>query len=276
MRQQACGGGVADGRMPYVGMVYNAVPELPEGSPHAPPAKARMQARYLAGFYALPDLGEQMRRQGGQVGMDKAERWSGLTDGGNGLEHFMEVHFPRVEAVILDFCHAADHLGDLARALHPGDEEQSKALKGEWCHIMKHEGGNAIVAALENLALPPRRPAVRAKHAEVLGYLKNNVHRMDYPTYQAKGWLIGSGAVESACKTVVGQRLNWRVSAGVNTARIRSATFALSTKANQNSGAHSGNEALIDSICSVNEKEAHTNLQNTSRMGPPNGSRRLR
>ncbi len=30
---------------------------------------------------------------------------------------------------------------------------------------------------------------------------------MDYPSYLANGWLIGSGAVESACKTVVGQRL---------------------------------------------------------------------
>jgi hypothetical protein len=66
---------------------------------------------------------------------------------------------------------------------------------------------NPMNAALENLILPPRRPALREKHAEVLSYLKNNVHRMDYPTYQAKGWLIGSGAVESACKTVVGQRL---------------------------------------------------------------------
>ncbi len=55
--------------------------------------------------------------------------------------------------------------------------------------------------------LPERRPLVRAKHAEVLGYLRNNVSRMDYPTYLAKGWLIGSGAVESACKTVVAQRL---------------------------------------------------------------------
>ena len=32
-------------------------------------------------------------------------------------------------------------------------------------------------------------------------------HRMEYPEYLAKGWCIGSGAVESACKTVVGQRL---------------------------------------------------------------------
>ena len=30
---------------------------------------------------------------------------------------------------------------------------------------------------------------------------------MEYPEYLAKGWCIGSGAVESACKTVVGQRL---------------------------------------------------------------------
>jgi hypothetical protein len=30
---------------------------------------------------------------------------------------------------------------------------------------------------------------------------------MDYPTYRAKGWQIGSGPVASACKQVVGQRL---------------------------------------------------------------------
>lgn len=30
---------------------------------------------------------------------------------------------------------------------------------------------------------------------------------MDYPTYLANGWQIGSGPVEAACKTVVGQRL---------------------------------------------------------------------
>ena len=30
---------------------------------------------------------------------------------------------------------------------------------------------------------------------------------MDYPRYQAQGWLIGSGHVEAGCKVVVGQRL---------------------------------------------------------------------
>ena len=192
--------------MPYVGMVYNPVPELPEGAPRPPPGTAQ-QARYVAGLYTLDGLAAVLRRQAGQVGIKRAERWIGLTDGGNGLEAFVQKAFPLVEVVILDFWHVSDHLGDLARTLHPQDEDQAKEQKGDWCHLLKHRGGAALVAALEDMPLPERRPAVRAKHAEVLGYLRNHVARMDYPAYLAKGWLIGSGAVESACKTVVAQRL---------------------------------------------------------------------
>jgi hypothetical protein len=46
-----------------------------------------------------------------------------------------------------------------------------------------------------------------AVRQEVITYFRNQAHRMDYPTYEANGWFIGSGAMESACKTVVGQRL---------------------------------------------------------------------
>ena len=49
--------------------------------------------------------------------------------------------------------------------------------------------------------------ALREQLATVQGYFADNVHRMEYPEYQAEGWQIGSGVVESACKTVVGQRL---------------------------------------------------------------------
>ncbi|HTU93012.1 MAG TPA: ISKra4 family transposase, partial [Gemmataceae bacterium] len=34
-----------------------------------------------------------------------------------------------------------------------------------------------------------------------------NVHRRDYAAYLRQGWQIASGGVESACKTVVNQRL---------------------------------------------------------------------
>jgi hypothetical protein len=211
VRQQASGGGPAEGRMPYVAMVFNPVPDLPADHPHRPPRSATMQSRYLSGLYNLDDLGLLLRRQAAQVGMSRAEHWIGLSDGGNGLENFLRKNFPgpvggNELTVILDFWHASDSLCKLAKVLHPADESARQTLLTTWCHTLKHEGGERIVGELERLP-PPRKPAVKSQYEETLGYLKNNLHRMDYPTYLANGWSIGSGAMESACKTVVCQRL---------------------------------------------------------------------
>jgi hypothetical protein len=129
-----------------------------------------------------------------------------LSDAGAGVEDLLRVNFGRVEAVILDFYHAAEHLGDLGRALDPGDESARKGWLDLWCHRLKHEGGEVVLEALRILP-PDGREGVRKVHGEVAGYVANHVHRMDYPTYLAKGWAIGSGPIESACKTVIGKRM---------------------------------------------------------------------
>jgi hypothetical protein len=203
VRQQGANGATAEGRMVNVGVIYNPVPEF-AAPPRRPP---QMQARYLAGFYSYDDLGSVMRRQGAQVGMDRAERWIALCDGANGLDDMLDRNFPRVEVVILDFYHPAEYLGDLAKALHPKDEAQAEAVAGEWCRLLKEEGGAVVMAVLQEWDWPPRQPALRAQLAQVLEYFGNHVHRMEYPEYLAKGWHIGSGPVEAACKLVVGQRL---------------------------------------------------------------------
>ena len=206
VRQQAKDGRAAEGRMPYVAMVYNPVPALPADCPHKPSPKAQMQARYLAGLYDLDELGLQLRKQAGQVGMDLADLWIGLTDGGSGLEEFVRRHFPRAPVLILDFWHASDYLTELVKRLYPEDESKRQELLGQWCHVLKHEGGRCLLQVLQEYPLPPKA-AVQEQYTEVVRYFTNNVHRMDYPRYVANGWMIGSGAVESACKTVVGQRL---------------------------------------------------------------------
>ena len=60
---------------------------------------------------------------------------------------------------------------------------------------------------LESLNLASASPAVRENHRQLTGYFRSNLHRMDYPQYVANGWQIGSGKVESACKSVVAGRL---------------------------------------------------------------------
>src|SRR5437870_11915355 len=131
-----------------------------------------MKARYLAGLYTLDELGLQLRRQAAQVGMDHAEQWIGLSDGGNGLEHFLTTNFPRDIVLILDFWHATEYLSDLAKVLHPDDEEKREPLLASWCPIMKEKGGTGIVAELERIPLPPRQPGVRLQFETTLNYLR--------------------------------------------------------------------------------------------------------
>jgi hypothetical protein len=40
-----------------------------------------------------------------------------------------------------------------------------------------------------------------------LGYFENNAPRMRYHWFRSRGLFVGSGAVESGCKAVIGQRL---------------------------------------------------------------------
>jgi hypothetical protein len=191
----------ADGRMVYVGMVYNPRPRAPDEEALAKPCDG---SRYLAGLYSLADLGEQLRRQAAQVGMDRAAEWVALSDGGAGLEAFFDVYFPRAVKV-LDFHHATGHLGPLAQLLQPG--AAGERLLAAWCHALKHEGGARLRAELDGLDRRRMTAAARAEHEKVRTYFRNHVHRMDYPEYLRRGWQIGSGSVESACKTVVNQRL---------------------------------------------------------------------
>ena len=206
VRQQGPHGEAAEGRTAYVGLIANPLPDRERVFEGLPKPGTSMKARYTSGLYPLAEMGPLLRRQAWQVDLDNAEVWVAITDGGAGLEDFVRENFPDVDAVILDFYHAAEHLAKLAGALHPADEAARLTQTEAWSRLLRDEGGHAMIGVLEEWEWPSRKglPAVRA---EVLGYFGNQVDRMDYPTYEANGWSIGSGAVESACKTVVGQRL---------------------------------------------------------------------
>ena len=157
----------------------------------------------------MAPMGSLLRRQAAHVGMEQADVWIALTEGGGGLEQFAAQNFNRPDlVVILDFYHAADYLKELTQALYPKQEEKAKEQAEQWCRLLKAEGGAATLAVLREGDWPTRQnAALRQQWQKVEGYFQNNLHRMEYPEYEAKGWQIGSGVVESACKTVVGQRL---------------------------------------------------------------------
>jgi len=204
--KQGPGGVATEGEMVAVGMVYNPVPEDHQQWAKPNGRRPLWQARYVASLEGQEAVGEPLRHQTGQVGMGQAQRWIGLSDGGAGLEDLLRGHFGRVDAVILDFYHASEHLGDFAKAWCSGDAAAVEEQHTEWAHRLKHEGGKAILKWLEGLDIQGN-PRARPAWEQVMTYFRNQHHRMEYPSYRAKGWQIGSGPVEAACKTVVGKRM---------------------------------------------------------------------
>lgn len=194
-------GAKAEGRMVNVGMIFNPQPRAAKEKDICKPCDG---VRYLAGLYTLEELGPLLRRQGAQVGMDRADNWIALSDAGNGLDHFLDVNFPRATRIV-DFRHASEYVHDFAKAYRP---EEAASLAGKWCHQLKHEGGAALLTELKGLDTKQMTAPGQEQYDKACTYFNNHHERMDYPMYLAKGWQIGTGAMESACKTVINQRLN--------------------------------------------------------------------
>ena len=69
---------------------------------------------------------------------------------------------------------------------------------------MDDDGAKAVIAALVHMK---RKHPRLTKIAKVLAYFRKNRHRMRYAEWKREGFMIGSGVVEAACKTLVAQRL---------------------------------------------------------------------
>ena len=65
-----------------------------------------------------------------------------------------------------------------------------------------------MLAAVQELSRETMDERARAAHDDALTYFGNHSERMNDPKYLAKGWQIGSGSEEPACKNVVNQRLS--------------------------------------------------------------------
>lgn len=162
--------------------------------------------RYLVDF-ELNDLAEQVRAQARAVGLKQVSDLIAVTDGGNGLEEALERNLAEDLTTILDWYHAAEHLCDFAKLWHAGDPEAKEQWQDQAKGILYEQGGEALLAHLHALTLPPGTSAeVHEELRKLLGYFEKNRHRTDYPSYRQKGWDIGSGPTEAGCK-IIGERL---------------------------------------------------------------------
>lgn len=88
---------------------------------------------------------------------------------------------------ILDFWHAADHLPEFTKVFVREETAREEQIK-TWCHTLKHAGGAVLRRELESRDLTSTSPLIIESHRPLTDYVRNNLHRMDYPTSVRNGW----------------------------------------------------------------------------------------
>jgi hypothetical protein len=136
-------------------------------------------------------------------GVENAQELAAVMDGADWEQGFVDFHCPQAVR-ILDFAHATEHLNAIGESLLGEHTPESQAWLSQRAHDLKHEGPKALLHELSQLQRKQPDAQVITSH---LAYLKKREAQMQYPTFQAQGWPIGSGSVESANKLVVQARL---------------------------------------------------------------------
>ena len=136
-------------------------------------------------------------------GVENAKEVAAVMDGADWEQNFIDFHCPQAVR-ILDFAHAAGHINQIGECVHGEHTPESQAWLKERLHRLKHEGPETLLREFEKLQRKhPNTPAISSN----LAYLKKRKAQMQYPLFQAQGWPIGSGIVESGNKLVVEARL---------------------------------------------------------------------
>lgn len=111
--------------------------------------------------------------------------------------------------VLLDIVHVSEYLWAAAHAFHPpGTSEAEAWVAGHLTTILHGQAARAAAEITTQADQARLRAAQRAAVDTCIGYLTGHLDQLGYDTALAAGWPIATGAIEGACRHLIGDRLD--------------------------------------------------------------------
>lgn len=190
--------GKAKTRQAYLGCVFTQHRVDEKGRP----VRDWDSTTYVSGFMPIDEFGPMLRQEALRRGYGTAATVVVLIDGATGLANMATINFKGCIQIV-DFFHAMEHAGLVLEALSGKAHPDYKSQLHHWAKQLLQDKVEALIQhARQACAGKPHAPAVE----KALHYFVTNVSRMQYGTFRAADYFIGSGVVEAGCKTVIGAR----------------------------------------------------------------------
>ncbi len=129
-----------------------------------------------------------------------------LGDGAAWIWNLARRYFPQAVQIV-DLWHVLERLWKVAEARFGARASAAaKAWVTQMHGHLEHNLVGTVIGELERWE--PKQRAHQKLREEQLTFFDNNRERMQYKTYLAQGYMVGSGAIESRCKQLVQRRLH--------------------------------------------------------------------
>lgn len=187
-------------------------------------AEPKAQAiSYHSAIAPAEEFGQLLWATGLRRLADKAQELVFVCDGAAWIWKLVSHYFP--DAVqIVDWYHACEYLTPIADAVFA-----QETTRQQWLEQVKNWLWQGQVQQVIQACQHYNRHKTAGEAAQrAVTYYTNNQHRMNYAQFRAKGYWIGSGTVESACKQIATARLKisgarWTLAGANATAKARAA-----------------------------------------------------
>lgn len=147
-------------------------------------------------------LGRLWRREAAKVDLSAADEKVAVADGAEWIDTQLRRRLPMVEVRILDYYHLMEQVGAAAKVCFGEGTAAAAAWRKQLATAVCEAGGPALLAAIEATRSATRAPAKREALRQVSQYVAKRVSQLDYPSFCAAGFDLGSGPTEALCKTL--------------------------------------------------------------------------
>jgi len=143
------------------------------------------------------ELGQRLHWEAQRGGLGRARQQLFLGDGAPWIWNLKQDRWDKAIG-LLDFFHASQHLWEVGRAVTGEEEGKLVPWVEKRLHQLRHGQEKKLLSELAGLKR--KRGAAAEALAREQNYFASHASRMNYQTLAHRGWPIGSGAVESACR----------------------------------------------------------------------------
>jgi len=127
-----------------------------------------------------------------------------IADGAKWIWNWADDFYPNA-IQILDYFHALEHLCEFAINYFKEPGERSRWIDKQAKRLLEEDVGQ-VIDCLKQLPISANKKTGQQKD-KLINYYTKNKKRMSYSIFLKRGFLIGSGAIESAHRTVLQQRM---------------------------------------------------------------------